>query len=446
MSAAAWYAILLFAAAALFLALCLWKRSAAVAVFAALLPTYLLRFTIPLQLIVPGAPALPTTLLEIFFLELFGVWLFTDGMKKGAWAPLGRWAAPTMLLLLGATIGVLVSPDLRAAAGLWRAYFIEPVLFFVVFASVIRTDEQRRGVLIGLAACLYVVGLAAVYQKLTGFGIPDPYWQAEATRRVTAFYGYPNAIGLFAAPVIVLLAGWSAGLFFSPARRMRPVSLLPLAVAVLGLSACLFAVSKGALIGAFAGLAVLGLLIKRLRAAALVAVIAGCLAVLLYPPALHLASNIFALRDESGSVRGIVWSDTIRMLADHPVFGAGLSGYQQIVAPYHEAKYIEIFMYPHDLVLNFWSETGVIGLAGFVWLTIVLFIGAARQMRRRPGEWLPPALLAGLVAVVVHGLVDVPYMKNDLAMLFWILAGLICSLAAEPLKKKVKGVDEKAKA
>jgi hypothetical protein len=29
-----------------------------------------------------------------------------------------------------------------------------------------------------------------------------------------------------------------------------------------------------------------------------------------------------------------------------------------------------------------------------------------------------------LVAVVVHGLVDVPYFKNDLAFEFWVLIGV----------------------
>ncbi len=439
-------AILLTAVAVLFLGLCFVNRATAAAVFAALLPAYLFRFSIPLPLLAPGLPELPTTLLEVLFLELFAVWFFTDGLRKGAWSGLGRWAAPILLLMLGATIGVFVSPDLRAALGLWRAYFLEPVLFFAVFTSVIRTDEQRRGVIIGLGACLYAVSLAAVYQKLTGFGIPNPLWAAAETRRVTAFYGYPNAIGLFAAPVIVLLAGWAAGLFLAGTARARVASLLPIILSLLGLAACLFAVSKGAIIGAFAGLAVLGLLVKKLRGPTLALVIAGCLAVMLYAPALRLASSIFALRDQSGSVRAIGWEDTIKMLADHPVFGAGLSGFQQIVEPYHEAKYIEIFMYPHDIFLNFWTETGLIGLAGFVWLTIMLFAEAVRQLRRRPHDWLPSALLAALVAVVVHGLVDVPYMKNDLAMLFWILAGLIFSLAAEPLKKKARGVDEKAKA
>jgi len=32
--------------------------------------------------------------------------------------------------------------------------------------------------------------------------------------------------------------------------------------------------------------------------------------------------------------------------------------------------------------------------------------------------------MAPLVAILVHGLVDVPYFKNDLAMAFWLLVFL----------------------
>jgi hypothetical protein len=38
--------------------------------------------------------------------------------------------------------------------------------------------------------------------------------------------------------------------------------------------------------------------------------------------------------------------------------------------------------------------------------------------------WRGAVLICLLVVVVVHGMVDVPYFKNDLAMLFWTLAFL----------------------
>ena len=37
-------------------------------------------------------------------------------------------------------------------------------------------------------------------------------------------------------------------------------------------------------------------------------------------------------------------------------------------------------------------------------------------------------LMATMVALLVHGLVDVPYFKNDLSVLFWLIVGSLIIL------------------
>jgi putative inorganic carbon (HCO3(-)) transporter len=421
----------LLGAAVQFFALCLVNRRTAVTVFCALLPTYLFRLSLPVPFL---DAAMPTTLLEVMLLSLFFVWLFMDGPRTINRAALDRWLGPATLLILGATAGMLISPDLRAAAGVWRAYFVEPMLFFVVFTSVVRGAAERRNVLAALGASMAVIGVSAVFQKFTGFGIPNPIWQAEATRRVTSFYGFPNAIGLFAAPTVVLMAGWTTALALQKGRQ-KLLAILPAIAALLGLLGIFFAVSEGAMIGVLAGLLVLGLLAKPLRPAALILLIAASMVTSAYKPVRDYASVLLSLRDDSGMVRKIVWQESLDMLYDHPVFGAGLAGYRPILEPYHAARHIEIFMYPHDLFLNFWSETGIIGLLGFLWLLAAFFRDNGRLLKRGRNGLLPISLIAAMSAIVVHGLVDVPYFKNDLALLFWILAGLTASMTTETPSK-----------
>jgi O-antigen ligase len=407
--------------APLYLALAIKDRALAVAALAAVLPAYLVRYAIPL----PMLGALPTTLLEILVLELFAVWLFTDASKKDAWRGLGTWAEPVVLLLVGATIGVAVAPDLRASLGLWRAYFVEPLLFFVVFTDVIGRKRNGRAVLGALGMSLAVVGVTAVYQKYTGYGIPNPVWQAEATRRVTSFYGFPNAIGLFAAPLVVLMAGWTMELLGAKDLRRRSLAVLTSVAALLGVFGIVFAVSEGAAIGTAAGLGLLGLLDRRTRVWTLGLVVAASLVISLVPPIRDYFSLAISLRDDSGSVRAIIWKETAALLADGPVFGAGLAGYPARVALHHQALWIEIFQYPHSVVLNFWVETGLIGLAGFLWLFVRFFRVAGNLVNDPRVGWLARAVTAAMAATLVHGLVDVPYMKNDLAILFWLLIGLV---------------------
>jgi len=438
-------------AALLFFALCVLDRKLALAAFCALLPVYLIRFTISL----PFGPleALPTTLLEIFFAVLFVSWLLFGREKRGSGDPeplatLGfgaragkrgsticRWLPGIALLLTGSVIGILVSPEPVAALGIWRAYFLEPLLFFVLFTDMVRDADTRRTVLGALGISLAIIGLSAVYQKVTGFGIPNPVWVPEDVRRVTSFFGFPNGIGLIAAPVTVLMAGWAvSSLRKDGAFRNLAVFLLGIMAAVLGLLSILFAVSEGAMLGVAAGLLAFGLLYRPLRKAALVFVIAGCALVIFYQPLTDYVSLMASMRDDSWHVRKIVWQESLDMLYDRPIVGAGLAGYQTALAPYHEARHIEIFMYPHNFLLNFWSETGIVGLAGFLVIIWTVFAVAIGLYRDRKDEWLPAGVIAAMIAILVHGLVDVPYLKNDISFLFWIVIGLAESMRRQALE------------
>ncbi|KPJ84985.1 hypothetical protein AMJ57_04820 [Parcubacteria bacterium SG8_24] len=420
------YIILFISTALAFLLLCLMNRALGLAVLCALLPTYLLRLTVPL----PGTAGfvLPTTLLEVLFLELFVFWFFTRRRSRLEKRLLGPWIYPATLLLVGATIGTLMAPDILPAAGLYRAYFVEPFLFFLVFTDIVRGRSERRLVLGALGATVAVIGVTAIFQKLTGFGIPNPLWQAEETRRVTGFFGFPNALGLFSAPVTVLMVGWSVALIRSESLLQRTLSLLPALAAALGILAILFAVSEGAAVGLAAGLALLGLLMRPTRLLTALLLIAASATIIFHQPTQDYVSLMFSLRDESGGVRRIVWDESVDMLADRPIFGAGMSAYRSTLPPYHEARHIEIFMYPHNFGLNFWSETGLIGLLGFIWLAILFLLTNSRIRSSFPDEWLPTALIAAMIAILVHGIVDVPYLKNDLAFQFWILLGLTESM------------------
>jgi O-antigen ligase len=85
------------------------------------------------------------------------------------------------------------------------------------------------------------------------------------------------------------------------------------------------------------------------------------------------------------------------------------------------------FIYPHNIVLNFWVETGLLGLLSMAWIIgTALAVGWSGWHRAAAG-WRPYELgvLLAMVAVVSHGMVDVPYFKNDLSLEFWALIGIL---------------------
>jgi len=101
--------------------------------------------------------------------------------------------------------------------------------------------------------------------------------------------------------------------------------------------------------------------------------------------------------------------------------------FRQVQQPYYNPTQMERLAYPHNLFLNFWLETGLLGLLAFLGLFGALTAAALKI--KKENKFLGAALLAALAVFFIHGLVDVPYFKNDLAMLFWIIAAIICSIA-----------------
>jgi O-antigen ligase len=162
------------------------------------------------------------------------------------------------------------------------------------------------------------------------------------------------------------------------------------------------------------------------------------------------ARDKILLQDFSGQIRRTIWSETWIMLKDRPILGAGLAGYQKTIVPYHHYNIwigktmqpVEIYLYPHNILFNFWSELGLFGLAVFVLILIKYFYLAIKNIRSKDQEikrsvisnnrllitdyrLLSLSLLCIMVVILIHGLVDVPYFKNDLSVMFWLFIGIL---------------------
>ena len=210
-----------------------------------LLPTYLIRFHVF---------GIPTTLLEIMIGIIVIVWAVKETRyKTSTYAKATADKQDTnniqysifniqyfyshyrllffsaILFLAGATISVFTSVDVRAAAGEWKAFYFEPVVIFFILVSSFqkyshdptsdfrfqisdfrlkKRQEPKKSpisnlqslIIFALALSGLATSILAIYQHFTGFFVPYAFWENQNTYRVTAWYGYPNAVGLFLAP------------------------------------------------------------------------------------------------------------------------------------------------------------------------------------------------------------------------------------------------------
>ena len=399
-----------------------------------ILPLYVVRFSIG---------PLPTTLLEVALLLALVAVTTKSGIaiwKKG-FVRTKAWHIPALLWIIATVVAVFVAPHHVAALGLWRAYVVEPMLFALLLAGMIETDGDRQDVELALISSMAWVVLYAIGQYLSGHGIPHPWNTSFLTRRATGPFPYPNALSLYCAPIAAYCIGKlllkqedtyplmgraphaPTGDGHAPEGHMRERGrIVILAVGfALGLLGILLAKSDGGFAGLLAATFVALLWKKKTRNATIAAIILGAGVILAVPKIRTPIIKAVTFQEWSGHVRVLIWQESIAMLKDHPVFGAGLGAYPDVIKPYHKATYIEIFQYPHDILLNLWSETGLLGILAFAWLCVTW----VRLALKRDGDARHVAFLFPLIAILVHGLVDVPYFKNDLAVVFWVFVILI---------------------
>jgi len=364
-----------------------------------LAPAYVLRFHVF---------GVPTTVLEVALLVSIVVGV---AALRGRLPWRNPYTWPGLLLLAAATVGIAVSPDRPGALGEWRAFFAEPMAAGLVAAGLAAGSRNRgRLLLVGLAAS----GAAAAFVNLFRVIPVQLAHRLDIANPPVAIYQNPNQEALYLVPLIAVALAFA---LFAGDVLERWVAV---AFLVLTVPAVLLTYSRGGI----AALAVAALVVvlfhprRRLIALPLLAVLAAAVGLL---PGIRrrLAVELDPLSpDNTLHSRLGLWQGSLRMLEHRPVFGAGLRGFDQAVDPYYHDPFKVAF--PHDVLLNFWSETGLLGLAGFVWLSLSAVAASART-RALP---LSIGLIGFLAALWVHGAVDVPYLKNDLALAFWAVLGL----------------------
>lgn len=438
------------------------KLDWAVMLILAGLPAYLIRFEIL---------GIPFTLLEGMILSSFLVWLlgktklkdlikgdygikdYLRNSRKRTAYPFG---AEVILVIVIAFSAAAVSGFDAGSLGIWKAYFFEPILLFILVLNVFQDAKGLRKIILSLAVGALAVSVYAVFQKLTGIGIPNEFWARPGSRRVTSFFGYPNAIGLYLAPLAPLFFSFLYKDIFSN-KRNKEKMFLAFVISFL-LLAVFFARSEGALVGIAVSLFIFGFFVSktsRIIMLGFCVVLAGAL--FFNQPIREYAVQKASLMDLSGQIRRQQWKETWQMLNDGRLMtGAGLDNYQKAILPYHQEgifvndgdpdfrrkivifddKYkaehwqpVEVYLYPHNFFLNFWTELGLAGTLVFSWIFIRIIYSGIRnfiRLRRKKNSFrfLSLGLSCAILSIMVHGLVDVPYFKNDLSAMFWTLAAI----------------------
>lgn len=369
---------------------------------------------------------------EIVVVMCFVAWVFRNLPRRGklvqAFKPSALdWA--TLSFVLVAVASLFISGYLKYALREFRVIVLEPAVFYLMLRTTLRQDgDTHSPTLWRIVDAVILAGLVVAVVGLVQYAFNINIITAEeGQHRLRSVYGSPNNVGLFLGrvlPVMVAVAALGRG----RRRWLYALSALPVALAIV------LSFSKGALIlGIPAALLVIGVLAGgRWLWAALAALAAGGLAAV---PILRTPrfQSILDLTGGTSFFRINVWRSAVLMVREHPILGVGLDNflYQYRGRYMFPAAWAEPNLsHPHNIILDYATRMGLLGLATGIWLQVAFWREALplRKLRDPLNRALAIGLMASMVDFLAHGLVDASYFVVDLAFVFFITLALVQTL------------------
>lgn len=385
-----------------------------------LAPLYILRFKV----------LIPTTILEVLIILTIivtSIEFFRDGKEFKKLKT--RFDFAILLFLGTVTVSAFQGPNLASSLGILKAYFIEPVIFFYCLVYTARKYGYRY-ILNSLLISGFWLSILGIIQKITGNFSLAPYEIIQG--RIPALYNSANSLALYLGPIIIL----SLGLFST--ERPGTKKFLYFLLLLLFIVVMVWTRSRGGMVALLLGMIVFAYTLLAFRNTVLQKIwyVVPALTLILVATffyLFYLNYNFLPVNDgrpytqgDTLQIRFFIWVGTINMIRDHPIFGAGLDGFKELYSnQYRLPQFQEEFQYPHNLILTFWTETGIFGLFAFIYLLVGSLGVLIKKIPKSKIPILGGALIAAITYWVLHGVVDVPYFKNDLSVEFWTILALV---------------------
>lgn len=312
------------------------------------------------------------------------------------------------------------------------------LLIYMVVANSIRDKTDVKWLLRALLLGALFQGLLGSYQGITGQSLGLSFLGEPAQLyfgRSLGTVGHPNSYAVYLATTLPVAF---AILFLEVRVLYKVLSGLTLCAGALGL---MFSLSRSGWLGfAVASIAVLAFAIHRKRQGQPIR-FRGPISLLLILLLLALSQRVLIIdRLTSSQATASAFSritmaeGAITMIQDYPITGVGANNYSLLMPKYDpfDFKRENQIVIVHNVYLLTAAETGLVGLATFLWFLISLFIQAVQIIRRTPNDvvWLAGVgAFSALAALVVHGIVEYDMLANvNVFGLFWLFAAIIASL------------------
>lgn len=359
-----------------------------------------------------------------------GLTIVFRGQTKLAWQvskelpAVLKWSV--LAFYLAAVISLFVGGlDLPKLAQ-WLVLYALPIKLAGQFYFFLQQQSDKKAVVLGfIYAFLFGSGIAALAQYFWLIGLPQDWWgNSNEPKRAIGFFVHPNNLALFITPLLAysvpdlklrLEKWWNFG------KPIWSQNFLIACAWLGGAVALLLSLSRGGWLGMVASSAIFVFWAgnKRLRLIALALAVIIILTVAAVPNLRYRVILPF-YGEKSSVARLSLWDTGSKMIKDSPILGQGINGFNYNWDKFNTDPNLDHYNFPHNFILNTWIDLGLLGLLS--WLTITGWaIWYGFRNRAKPYAF---GLLLFMIALLAHGLIDIPYFKNDLAMIYWLVIAL----------------------
>jgi O-antigen ligase len=362
------------------------------------LPLYLIRFSFI---------GIPTNILDALETAVIISWIFSrqlNVIRLGEFMKKNRpYLISLCLILIGLVTSLLLNPKYQSGAGLIKSLFLLPTLFLLVGASVLDEQGIKKAFRCLLWSVFAVASLSLVYYLIG---------QRTFDGRLQGIFNSPNYLAMYLAPGIIIALN-----YLKENKRAYSAAILIM------LYAFYLTYSYAAWIALALALGISAIIQKKVswKKTGLAIIIAAIFIIFQFKTSKW--SDFSSLSSRSSfSSRIMIWRSAGKIIADNPLWGIGAGNFQDKYLAYQKFSppYLEWAVpHPHSLYLAFLLQSGLFGLAGFLFL-LVFWLRDALLSSRKQKNIIINMSLAIMLYILIHGLVDTTYFKNDLAVIFWL--------------------------
>jgi putative inorganic carbon (HCO3(-)) transporter len=348
---------------------------------------------------------------------------------------------PIMGYCVACLFSLLHSTDVVYSLNEIRSKLISPVLLYLVIVNNVQR-QQLRIIFYGFLISGPMISAYGIWEFIHGTDM-------LAGRALLTFH-HPTTAGMYVSLLIALALGLT---YVSKSWWGRGGIVICLLISA---TALFLTQARGAITAGLMAFAVFALLKdKRL----LVIILLALLTLLPFLPkkAVERAESIVDIdtyTEKSSTMynRYVIWQASVLMLKDKWLWGVGY-GWKNVrpLLTAYKDKYKLIVPDPiiapaHNMFLQEWLETGIIGIVMFLWLVRnifreIWFVFRSGLKNLAEGAYIS-SLIAAISGLFVANMVDI-FLRYKAGYIFWIITGLFMLLVeGKPQTLAVYG-DEK---